>query len=356
MEKKMKKFKRDFWPHHFLKFGILAAIAYWLAESYNDAFIPGVKGFAESLVSPPIHELWMRIVVVVFLAGVSRFIQTEMGRRKNAEERLKIALDEKSVEIDKRLKVEEELKASLDKKTEEINRRKIAEEGLEQSFNKLKLFAFSIMHDLKSPAASLHAFTSLLQGRYGDKLDDKGKNYCRVITSLAEQILFLVEDINSYICTKESKLNIETISIRELCGIIKDEFSSQSSMLGKELFCPQCDLAIRADRLLVVRALRNLVSNSLKHGRDLTEIMIDCRDEGSEFVISVQDDGVGLVGVNVDKIFDPFERGARSREVKGTGLGLAIVREVAERHSGKAWAERGKESGAVFSLSISKNI
>ena len=99
---------------------------------------------------------------------------------------------------------------------------------------------------------------------------------------------------------------------------------------------------IQADRLSVLRLLRNLVDNALKYGgKDLSEIKI-AYEESKEFhILSVQDDGAGIRGKESDKVFAPFKRKGSFEGIDGVGLGLAIVKEIAEQHMGKLWAKPG---------------
>ncbi len=95
--------------------------------------------------------------------------------------------------------------------TKEATRRKWAEEALKESSEKIKLFAYSVSHDLKSPAIGLYGLTKRLYKDYADILDEKGENYCGQILKSAEQIAALVEQINIFISAKEAPLTIERL-------------------------------------------------------------------------------------------------------------------------------------------------
>ena len=113
---------------------------------------------------------------------------------------------------------------------------------------------------------------------------------------------------------------------------------------------------IRADRLSMVRAYRNLVENALKHGGDhLSEIAMGYEDSQDFHVLSVSDNGVGMREGDLERLFSPFSRDEASHLVEGAGLGLAIIREIAERHGGKVWAESLPNRGITFRLSLAKS-
>jgi PAS domain S-box-containing protein len=239
----------------------------------------------------------------------------------------------------------------------DITDRKKAEKALEESSQKLKFFAYSVAHDLKSPATGVYGLTKRLSKHARDVLDEKGRTYCDQIMKVSEHIAALVEKINMYIATKESALLIETINISEIVRMLRDEFSTQLSLRRIDWLAPESEVEIKADRLSILRIFRNLIDNALKYGGEsLTRISIGYEDSESLHIFSVSDNGKGLKEADSEKIFGLFQRNETSRGVEGAGLGLAIVKEIAEQHGGRVWVEPRGKKGITFYVSISKNL
>ena len=239
----------------------------------------------------------------------------------------------------------------------DITDRKVAEEALKEHSEKIKLFAYSIVHDLKTPAIALHGITNLLHKNFHDILDEKGKIYCDQILRSSEQIAELVETINNYISTKENPLTVENVNIKEILQIVKDEYSIKLNIRQIKWFEPEKIPSIMADKLLILRAIRNIVDNALKYGgEDLSNIEIGYKESDQYYIISIKNDGIGLQKEDSKKIFGLFQRKKTSRKVEGTGLGLAIVKEIVERHKGQVWIESGMKRGITFYFSISKSL
>jgi PAS domain S-box-containing protein len=239
----------------------------------------------------------------------------------------------------------------------DITDRKVMEEALKESSEKIKRFAYSVSHDLKSPAVGIYGLTRRLQQAYAERLDEKGRNYCNQILKTAEQIAALAEQIMLYISSKENPLHIEPIKLKEITQMIREEFSPQLSIRGVCWREPDALPEIRADRLCMLRVLRNLVENALKYaGDELSEIVVGYAKEEGFHVLSLKNDGATIDAEVFERIFRPFERDSCSREIKGVGLGLAIVRELLERHGGKAWVRSSEEEGTTFFVSISKAL
>jgi len=238
-----------------------------------------------------------------------------------------------------------------------ITERQEAEVALRQSSEQVKFFAYSVIHDLKSPAIGIHGLTELLHKHYKDTLDERGRRYCDQILKASVHVAALIEKINVYIATKEASLKIEKIKVKEILQTLREEFSSRLAVRQIEWLEPETMIEIKADRLSLLRVFRNLVDNALKYGgEDLSEIRIEYRESEGFHTFSISDNGVGIEGEDCEKIFALFQRDAKSKGVEGAGLGLAIVREIAEQHRGKVWIEPGKERGTTFHISFPKDL
>ena len=239
----------------------------------------------------------------------------------------------------------------------DITDRKEMEEALERSAEKIKRFAYSVSHDLKSPAAAIYGLTKRLHERYGDTLDEKGRRYCDQILRASLHVGALIEKINAYIEAKEAPLKTEEIDLREILQIIKDEFSPRLTIRQITWLEPETIPEIKADKLSILRVFRNFVDNALKYGGEgLSEISIGYQGNDDFHIFSVSDNGAGIRGGDYEGLFAAFRRDDTSKVVGGAGLGLAIVSEIAERHKGRVWAEPGKDQGATFFISVSKDL
>ncbi len=229
--------------------------------------------------------------------------------------------------------------------------------ALQEKKDTIKFFAYSISHDLKSPAVAICGLAKRLKEKKGNDLDETGKAYCDQILKATTQMLALVEELNAYIAAKESPLYIERISIQEITETVRKEFEDRSVDRNIRWSEPDNLPEVHADRLSVLRVFRNLVDNSLKYGgRQMTTIKIGYEETGEHHVFSFSDNGVGISGPERDKVFDSFHRNGASKGTTGSGLGLAIVKKIAERHRGNAWLAPETKEGVTFYISIAKAL
>jgi PAS domain S-box-containing protein len=239
----------------------------------------------------------------------------------------------------------------------DISNQKLAEEALKESSEKIKLFAYSISHDLKSPAIGIYGLAKRLRKYFSDVLDQKATAYSDQILKAAEQIAELVEQINVFISTKETPFSMEPVELRGILQTVRDEFSTQLNVRQIRWLEPENVPEIKMDRLSILRSMRNLVDNALKHGGDhLGEIRFGYEGSDEFHIISVSNDGAGIEIQDPEEIFGLFRRDETSKGIEGAGLGLTIVKEVAEQHGGKVWVESDPEKGPTFYISISRHL
>lgn len=230
-------------------------------------------------------------------------------------------------------------------------------ETLKEKKNMIKFFAYSVSHDIKSPAAALYALTKRLNEMYAHILDEKGQEHCRQILRISKQMLALVEQLNGYIVAKETPFNFERIGIEGITRAIRDEFSDRLKQHQVRWSEPDDLPEVVADRLALLSVFRNLVDNALKYGgNDLSEIKIGYEESENHHIFFVSDNGIGIKTKDSKKIFDLFQRNETSMGTTGSGLGLAVVKEISKRHQGRIWLDTAMGKGTRFYISISKGL
>jgi signal transduction histidine kinase len=100
---------------------------------------------------------------------------------------------------------------------------------------------------------------------------------------------------------------------------------------------------VRGDPIAMRETIRNLVENAVKHTPAGTPISVTV---GSGCTITVEDGGPGLPDQGWNRLFEPFQRGSRSKG--GAGLGLTIVRRAVDLHQGSIEVGRSSLGGALF--------
>lgn len=239
----------------------------------------------------------------------------------------------------------------------DITARKRLESSLLKSTEDTKLFAYSVAHDLKNPAIAIRNLAERFMKKMDYLPDEKKLLYAEKMIVSSNQIVDLVEKINTYISSKETQPSLEKVPLKEVIGASREEFAAQ--LQYRSIQWKECleNPVIKMDRLSVIRVLRNLVENSFKYGGSkLSTITIGYQNTAGFHVISVSDNGVGMNIEDSKRIFEPFKRKSGSVDQGGSGLGLAIVKEIANNHRGEVWVVPNKKRGVQFCFAISKNL
>jgi signal transduction histidine kinase len=109
---------------------------------------------------------------------------------------------------------------------------------------------------------------------------------------------------------------------------------------------------IQGNEIQLVRVLQNLIGNAVKYrGKKTPEIHVGACREGLDWVIRVEDNGVGIAKENQTRVFMPFVRLA-NRGIPGTGLGLAVCKNIVDELGGKLSLESEAGMGATFTFTI----
>ncbi len=234
---------------------------------------------------------------------------------------------------------------------------------INESYRAQVRFVSDASHELRTPISVIQGYANLLDrwGKNDEKILQESIVAIRDETAnmkdLVEQLLFLARGDNNTIA-----LQIESFS---LSGLAQDVVHETQMIDSSHSFDARVsEVSVSADRALIKQALRILVDNAIKYTEPGGHITVAVKKDGGSALLSVQDDGIGIVPEAVPKIFDRFYRAdeSRTRATGGAGLGLSIAKWITSRHSGnmEVLSREGigtrATGGAGLGLSIAKWI
>lgn len=268
--------------------------------------------------------------------------------------------DSKSGEIDQEYKgrdvvteVEGELQAWAERNSMEIAR-------LRENEQYRKEFVGNVSHELKTPLCSIQGYIlTLLDGGLEDP--DINRKYLEQSQKNIDRLIHIVRDLEDISRLEAGTLELqrERFDLLALVDEIIQSLEMQASERGITLvsdrgMLPQ--LMVDADRARVGQVLINLLSNSVKYGRDGGRTRVRYVDMFEKVMVEVQDNGIGLTAEQLPRIFERFYRvdKSRSRAAGGTGLGLAIVKHILEAHKETITVRSAPDVGTTFSFTLTK--
>ncbi|AMJ56260.1 MULTISPECIES: ATP-binding protein [Stenotrophomonas] len=252
------------------------------------------------------------------------------------------------------------LQRAVQQHVEELNRQ--LEGKVEQMADvnrELEAFSYSVSHDLRAPLRHVAGFSDKLARHLGEQIDTKTQHYLQVISSSAQLMAALIDDLLVYSRLGRGAMRLQRVDMQSL---VADTRSLLDSNLNNEAADGKVrDVEWKIGRLPVIigdeNMLRqvwlNLLGNAIKYtaAREKAVIEISSKQlpDGSH-QFSVVDNGAGFDMQYASKLFGVFQRLHKASEYPGTGIGLASVRRVLTRHGGRIWADAQVDKGATFSF------
>lgn len=224
---------------------------------------------------------------------------------------------------------------------------------LETSFQRLSDFSSDLAHELRTPVSNLLTQTQVTLSKvrteeeYRDVLASNAEEYERLSRTIADMLFLAKADNDLVIPAQESiDLRAEANSIMEFYEALAEENGIHLRIDGQA--------TVSGDRLMLRRAISNLLSNAFRHtpkGGSLKVRMGKEMDGDTTF--DVENTGDTIAPEHLPRLFDRFYRAdpSRRRDAEGAGLGLAITRSILRAHGGEATA-RSSQGITVFELKL----
>lgn len=211
---------------------------------------------------------------------------------------------------------------------------------LEEAFLRLSDFSSDIAHELRTPVSNLMTQTQVALSR-ARSADD----YRAILESNAEEYEHMARMISDMLLLAKAENGLalahkEPVPLAHEVRALFDYYEALADEKGVQLVL-QGDVQVNADRLMLRRALGNLLSNAVRHARAGTPVYVRLQEQVQGVCLVVENTGDTIKPEHLERIFDRFFRvdAARQRSGEGTGLGLAITRSIVLAHGGTIAAQ-----------------
>lgn len=238
------------------------------------------------------------------------------------------------------------LRAIEEKNLRDENQR--AHEELARSNRDLEQFAYVASHDLQEPLRMVATYTQLLAERYKGRLDEDADKYIRYAVDGALRMQTLVKDLLAF--SRVGRIQ-QTPRDADCNLVVRTVMTNlQSSIQESGARVSYRDLPVlRADKTELVQLFQNLIGNAIKfRSSRLPEVSITAVKNKEEWVISVEDNGIGIAPEHAECVFDIFKRLHTREEYPGNGIGLAICKRIVEQNHGRIRVDSQPGRGSAF--------
>lgn len=308
------------------------------------------------------HDLALLIVLSLFSLTVSLFFSLAAARRitSSLEALTRGARQLAQGDLETRVGVSTrdevgELGQTLNTMAEELGRAFHRQRELELARRDM---IASVSHDLRTPLASMRAMVEAVDdGVVSDP--ETVQRYLRTIKREVAHLSALIDDLFELarLDSGTLELHLQPTSTGELLAATLESMAAQAEERVLRISPTNATLApVLVDPHKIQRVLYNLIQNAIRYTPSDGAISVSVRDLGPMVQIDVADTGQGIPDEEIERIFDSFYRGekSRSREYGGSGLGLAIAKGIVEAHGGRIWVQSDLETGSCFSFCLPK--
>ena len=215
----------------------------------------------------------------------------------------------------------------------------------------------NVSHELKTPITSIRAMAELLYDGMYNSEEDK-QRYTLTILQETDRLKDLVKEILDLARLQSHKVEMK----KEKCyadGIftpVMDRYMMLCGDLGMTLTTSNLDLqsipALYTDAAYIVKVMNILLDNAVKFAGPDGEIVLSCKTHPHRVTFCVSDNGPGIDGEKIDRIFERFYKADVTHNSQGSGLGLSIASEIIEGLGEKIWVESIRGVGTSFFFTV----
>lgn len=225
-----------------------------------------------------------------------------------------------------------------------------------KSWKKQQEFVENASHELRTPLTIIQTKLEKLFIHPDHTIIEESEdialalNEVKRLGQLTESLLMLARTDSDTIVVKKEPVNIHDLMLEVVNPFIEIAgFNDKQLSLNNET-----SVTVNVDKNLFKQLMVILLDNALKYTQPGDQVVVSSRLVEKKLQVEVKDTGIGIKTENLDELFERFYRDdkARSRETGGNGLGLSIAKWIVTLHDGKIKAEKNKEKGSTFTLTL----
>ncbi len=239
----------------------------------------------------------------------------------------------------------------------EIEQRKVIEESLKLANQSKDKFISIMAHDIKNPLGVIQSVSDFLVKTFDELDKDEILQFLNGMYQSSKKLNGLINDLLAWGRTQSGSQNVNLSDnnfydlTNEVIDLLKLNAEKKSIKLINKV---SPHIIISYDNFMINTVVRNLASNAIKFTNIGGIVTISCLKIEENYVISVEDNGVGISPNDASKLFVLGESKSRpgTDNEDGTGLGLLLTKEFIAIHKGRIWVESELGKGSIFKFTI----
>jgi signal transduction histidine kinase len=223
---------------------------------------------------------------------------------------------------------------------------------LERSNAELEQFAYVASHDLQEPLRKVASFCQLIEKRYSDQLDDRGRQYIDFAVDGAKRMQALINDLLSFSRVGRTTERFRPVDLDEVAANALASLEPVIEESGATVTIHPLP-TVSGDPSLLNAVFQNLIGNAIKfRSEDAPVVELGAERQDDHWVLRVTDNGIGIPDQYAERIFVIFQRLHAREAYEGTGIGLSLCRKIVEFHGGRIAIDKGRASGTSVTFTL----
>jgi two-component system sensor histidine kinase/response regulator len=217
----------------------------------------------------------------------------------------------------------------------------------------LEQFAYATSHDLQEPLRTITSFLAILEKKYQNLIDEKGKQYINFAVDGAQRMRHIIHDLLEFSRVGKTEDKREDVNLQEMLAEITALYGKQIAEQHAKIVYSNLP-TLHTFKAPIRQVFQNLIGNGLKYQQAQSHplITISCTATDLEWQFSVEDNGIGINKEHFNDIFVIFKRLHDKEKYAGTGVGLAITKKIIDYMGGKITVASEEGKGSIFTFCL----
>ncbi len=217
-------------------------------------------------------------------------------------------------------------------------------------------FVSNVSHELRTPLTTISGYLELVADEFEESM---APHHLRMLTAGRRNVArlqLLVDDLLTLSKAEASSTSLEQVDLATVIRPVVTDVHLGATRRGIQLdvSIPKEELLVLGDRVMLHRALLNVLSNAVKFSRQDTVVEVELAADGREAIVAVRDHGIGIPQEELDLLGSRFFRASNAvkQDIGGSGLGIRIVQTIMEKHAGSMLIESTLGEGTTVTLRL----
>ncbi len=219
----------------------------------------------------------------------------------------------------------------------------------------LRQFAQLASHDLKTPLATVANLCDEALDEFRDQMPAEACKLIEKAKNRSYKMSHMIDELLSATLTQPGSDQLTEVSLAEVVNEALDRLQGPLTENEIQVQQPEEWPNIMANRPRLCEAIYNLISNAAKFvDKEPAKISLSFEHTRTETLIHIADNGPGIPPEELERVFNPFRRLAKHRNLPGSGLGLYFTKNLIEQQGGRVWVVSTLGEGAEFSIALKR--